>query len=116
MSDEIKLEGLGIAPEVIEKIITLATEDVDGVVGVCAGQTLTQLAQKAVNKPVPGSIEVSTGPDGVSVDIHVEIAYGKPLHTVAADVQVAVADAIRSQVGADVASVDVFVDSIVFEA
>ena len=116
MTDEIKLEGLGIAPEVIEKIITLAAEEVDGVAGVCSGQKLTQLAQKAVNKQTPRCIEVEVEAEGVAVDVHVEIEYGKPLHSVAADVQEAVADAIRSQVGTDVASVDVFVDGVVFTA
>ena len=116
MSEEIKLEGLGIAPEVIEKIITMAAQDVDGVAGVCTGQSLTQRAQKAVSKQSARCIEVEVEPEGVAVDVHVEIEYGKPLHAVAVDVQEAVADAIKSQVGAEVASVDVFVDGVVFQA
>ena len=113
MSDEIRLEGLGVAPGVIETIVTLAAEGVDGVAGICAGQGLAQFAQK-VNKQAPRAIEFELENDKISISVHVEIVYGKPLHAIAKEIQAAVADAISSQVGAEVDQVTVFVDSITF--
>ena len=43
-----------------------------------------------------------------------QVLYGHQLKDVASAVQVAVADAVTSQVGVDVAAVDVYVDGIVF--
>lgn len=116
MSEEIKLEGLGLAPGVLETIVTLAAKSVDGVACVC-GQGLAGLAQKAVNKPGKGikPVEIVVEDGAVAVAMHLELDYGKPLRAVAMAVQDAVADAIRSQVGVPVRAVDVFVDGIVFE-
>jgi uncharacterized alkaline shock family protein YloU len=114
MSDEIQLEGLGIAPGVVETIIALAADEVDGVAGVCSGQKLSQLAAKAVSKQATGCITVEMDEGAVAVDLHIDVEYGKPIHEVANNVKAAVADAILSQVGAEVASVDVYVDGVVF--
>ncbi|MDZ4063095.1 MAG: Asp23/Gls24 family envelope stress response protein [Coriobacteriia bacterium] len=117
MSEEIRLDGLGLAPGVLETIVTLAAKGVEGVACVC-GQGLAGLAQKAVGKsggrtPKPVDIQVEDG--SVSVALHVEFDYGKPLRAVAVAVQEAVADAVRSQVGVPVRAVNVFVDGIVFK-
>lgn len=114
MSDEIQLEGLGIAPGVVETIVALAADKVSGVAGVCATQTLSQLAAKAVSKQSTGCVAVEMEDGAVAVDLHIEVEYGNPIHEVAGNVKLAVADAIQSQVGAEVASVDVFIDGVVF--
>jgi len=49
------------------------------------------------------------------VVVHVQVIYGTPLPQVAEGIKESVADAISSQVGAKVASVDVFIDGIAFE-
>ncbi|MDA3937586.1 MAG: Asp23/Gls24 family envelope stress response protein, partial [Actinomycetota bacterium] len=98
MSDEIKLHGLGVAPGVLETIVTLAAQCVDGVVFV-GTQGIVGLVQKNVAKGAPG-VEVVVADDGaISVTLHIEVEYGKPLRAVASSVQDAVADAITSQVG-----------------
>lgn len=117
VSEEIKLDGLGLAPGVLETIVTLAAKSVEGVACVC-GQGLAGLAQKAVSKSggkAPKPVEVRLQDGSVSVALHVEFDYGKPLRAVAVAVQEAVADAVRSQVGVPVGTVDVFVDGIVFK-
>jgi len=114
MSDEIQLEGLGIAPGVVETIVAIAADAVDGVAGVCSSQKLSQLAAKAVSKQATGCIAVEMDEGAVAVKLHIGVEYGNPINKVAGAVKNAVADAIQSQVGADVASVDVFVDSVVF--
>lgn len=110
MSEEIQLEGLGIAPGVLETITTLAADHVDGVVDV-----LTKGVAGLVQKGSGRGIVVSIGDDGsLSVQIHVSVRYGTPLHAVATEIQHAVSDALRSQTGQQVATVDVFIDAIVF--
>jgi uncharacterized alkaline shock family protein YloU len=111
MASELRLEGLEVAPGVLETIVTLAAESVDGVAGVDP-QGLAGFMHKASRaKPV----EVTLSDDGVfAISVHLTASYGRPLRAVAADVKVAVADALRSQTGNAASTVDVFVDGIVF--
>jgi len=110
MSEEIQLEGLGVAPGVLETIATLAADQVDGVVDV-----LTKGVAGLVQKGAGRGITVTVGEDGsLSVQIHVSVRYGTPLHTIASEIQRSVSDALRSQTGQQVATVDVFIDVIVF--
>lgn len=114
MSDEIKLEGLGVAPGVLDTIVTVATEDVDGVAAVGA-PGLAGLVQKSTRKGPARAVDVCVDDEGgLTVTIHVQVVYGHKLKEVANAIQMAVADAVASQVGVDVAAVDVFVDGIVF--
>lgn len=112
MTEEIKLDGLGLAPGVLETIVTIATEQVPGVAGVCA-PGLAAMVGKAKGARL---VEVTVDEDNVvTVALHIQAEYGKPLRAVAKGVQAAVADAIKSQFGAAVGTVDVYVDGIVFE-
>lgn len=114
MSDEIKLEGLGVAPGVLDTIVTVATEGVDGVAAVGA-PGLAGLVQKSTRKGPARAVDVCVDDEGgLTVTIHVQVVYGHKLKEVANAIQTAVADAVASQVGVDVAAVDVFVDGIVF--
>ncbi len=110
-STGLKFEGLDVAQGVLETIVTLAAEAVDGVACV-DGTGLAGLMQKAgVSKPV----EISVGDDGrFAVTVHLTVDHGRPLRTVAADVQGAVADALVAQTGITASSVDVWIDSIAF--
>lgn len=114
MSEEIRLEGLGVAPGVLETITALATNNVEGVASV-AGQGLAGLVQKGGSRGGSRGVCVSIGDDGsLHVELHVTVAYGTPLRKVATDVQRAVADALLSQTGQTVSAVDVFIDGIDF--
>jgi uncharacterized alkaline shock family protein YloU len=115
MSDEIRLDGLGLAPGVLDTIVTLAAKQVEGVVAVGAPGIagLVAKGKGAAAKP----IEIEMAEDAtLNLGVHLTLAYGMPLHDVARSVQESVADAISSQVGVKVGAVDVFVDSIVFDA
>jgi len=108
---ELRLEGLDVAPGVIETIITLAAEGVDGVACVDS-QGLAGLMQKAGR---PGHVEVSLADDDkFAVVVHITVKYGRPLREIAADVQSSVADALLSQTGHAASTVDVYIDSITF--
>lgn len=111
MSDEITLDGMKIVPSVLDTIVTLAVEGVDGVVASSSGQGIGGLVNRAAGK----AVEFAVDDDGrIAVSVHLRAVYGTPLKELGARVQSAVADAIRSQVGAKVASVDVYIDSIEF--
>jgi len=115
MSDEIKLEGIGLAPGVLDTIVTLAAEGVEGVAAVGAAG-IAGLVQKGVAKGSARAVDVCAGEDGsVTVTAHIQVYYGQQLKVVAEGVQTAIADAIASQVGVPVTAVDVYVDALVFE-
>ncbi len=114
MSDEIRLEGLGVAPGVLDTIVTIAAEGVEGVSSV-GSSGIAGLVQKGARKGTGRAVDVSVAEDGaVSATVHVQVVYGSKLREVAAAVQTAVVDALASQVGVEVAGVDVFVDGLVF--
>lgn len=110
MGEEILLEGLGVAPSVLETIATLAAESVDGVEAVLARPVAGLVAKGSAR-----GVTVEVGEDGaLAVQVHVQMKYGRPLRKVAEDVKAAIADAMRAQTGHEVGSVDVFIDGIVF--
>jgi len=111
MTEEIKIDGLGLAPGVMETIVVLATEQVPGVSCVCA-PGIAGIVGKSGSKQIDLSVDES---GTVTVAIHVQVLYGTPLPQVAEGIKESVADAIKSQVGANVAAVDVFIDGISFE-
>jgi uncharacterized alkaline shock family protein YloU len=109
MSEEIRLEGLGIAPGVLDSIVHEAAQTVDGVVSVGGGGVAGLVGK-------PGGVEVEVSEEGVlSVAVHVTLSYGEPLQGVAREVQTAVAEALESMIGRAVGSVDVYVDGVSFE-
>ena len=115
MSEEIRFEGLGIAPGVLDTIVTVATQSVSGVtaVGAPGFAGLVQRGRKGTARAVdvcPADEENQT----LQVSIHLQAEYGRNLRDLGKAVQVAVADAIQSQVGVDVCSVDVFIDAVTF--
>jgi len=114
MAEEIRLEGLGVAPGVLDTIITLAAQEVDGVAAVGA-PGIAGLVQKGARKGAARAVDVSSAEDGsLSVTVHIQVAYPSKLREVALAVQTAVADALTSQISVDVTAVDVFVDGVVF--
>lgn len=114
MSDEIRLEGLGVAPGVLDTIVTLAAEGIAGVAAVGA-PGIAGLVQKGARKGASRAVDVCVGEDGeLSVTVHVQVLYGQKLRDVARDVQAAITEALASQVGVGVAGVDVYVDGLVF--
>ncbi len=113
MTEEIHFDGLGIAPGVLDTIVTVATQNVDGVaaIGAAGIAGLVQRGRKGTARPVD---VCRSDDDGMTVTVHVQIEYGRNLRDVGAAVQQAVADAVKAQVGVDVESVDVYVDGVVF--
>jgi uncharacterized alkaline shock family protein YloU len=114
MSEEIRLEGLGVAPGVLDTIVTVATESVEGVAAVGA-PGIAGLVQKGARKGAARAVEVLVSEDAkLSVSVHVQVTHGHRLREVAASIQQAVGEALTSQVGVAVTEVDVYVDGLVF--
>lgn len=114
----IKLEGIEIAPGVAETIISLAAAEVEGVAGVgAAGAISTILASFNAGKAIPtAGIKLSVDDaNKIAVEITIQAYYGHRLVEVADNVRAAVADALKGQIGAEVASVDIYVDGLAFE-
>ena len=69
------------------------------------------------NKPSTSGIETKMGDDGkLSVAVHVEVYYGYVLPELAAQLRSAIAEALATQAGVEVSSVDVYIDGLQFKA
>lgn len=113
MSDEITLDGMKIAPAVLDTIVTMAVKGVDGVAFSSSGQGIGGIMNRASGKAVEFSVN-DTGE--IAVRVHLTAMYGTSLREIGTRVQKEIADAIMSQVGVAVCSVDVYIDGIEFPA
>ena len=110
---ELNLDGMAIAPGVVETIVSIAVGEVEGVasLGSAAGGVLSKLG----GKPSAQGIELEVTEDNeLKIAAHVEVYFGQVLPEVADRVRSAIADAVASQVGVEVSSVDVYIDGIQF--
>lgn len=119
MDEELKFAGLIVAPEVVETIVKLAAGKVEGVA--CVGLPgdlngmFSFLSPRKVSAPTTApAVGVKVEGESLRVALHLTVFFGYPFVTLANEVRRAVANAVSSQVGADVAGVDVFVDALVF--
>ena len=87
--NELNLDGMALAPGVVETIVSIAANEVEGVASVDEDDKLV-------------------------ISVRVDVYYGYVLPDLAANLRQAVADAVASQVGAQVSSVDVYIDGIQF--
>lgn len=112
MSD-LNLDGMAIAPGVIETIVSMAVREVEGVaaVGGASAGGLRLFGSKANSQ---GIEVVADEHDALCVTVRVDVRYGVVLPDVADEIRAAVVDAVTSQVGLEVARVDVFVDGVQF--
>ena len=112
------VNGIIIAPGVVETIVSLAAAEFPGVAGVgTAGPISSIAAALNAGRSVPtAGIKLAVAEDNsVSVNLTIQAYYGYRLADVAAQVREAVADALKGQVGAETSSVDVYVDALAFE-
>lgn len=114
MSEELYVDGLGLAPGVMETIIAIAARDVEGVASV-GSSSFSGLRSRFAAKPAGAGIDVHMNEgEGIEVAVHIDVYYGQPIPQVAAAVRQAIADAVTTQVGFSIASIDVYVDGIRF--
>jgi len=95
------MEGTAsVATDVLASYAADAAQEVEGVVGLVEGRLPRQGAVRVVVE------------DGVSVELHLELAAGASAQAVGAEVQRRVADYLERMVGARPRAVDVVIDQI----
>jgi len=113
MPDRLLFEGLSVAPNVIETIVRIATQEVEGVA--CVGG-LPPTGAAALLKPKMPGIDISRDSDTVMVTVPLTALYGVKLPTLGARVQQAIADALGTQLGIERVQVDVYIEALEFTA
>ena len=114
--EDLTVDGMALSAGVVETIIGIAVREVEGVANVGALTSVRPgLLSSFGRKPSSAGIEVLPLEDGsFAVEVHIEVTFGSVFPEVAAAVRSAVADAFSTQLGARVASVDVFIDGVQF--
>ena len=113
---DLNIDGMAIAPGVVETIISLAVRDVDGVASVGDPTTSGIVTLIGGGKPSTQGIDIEVGEDdALNISIRLYVKSGFVLPVLAASVRQAVADAINTQVDAKVGSVDIYIDGIQFD-
>lgn len=113
------IDGITIAPGVVETIISLAAAEVPGVAGVGTAGAISTIrsAFNAGNAIPTNGIRIEPlGDKQVAVTISIQAYYGYRLVEIAENVRKAIVDALAAQIGVTVTSVDVHVDALSFEA
>lgn len=114
MSNELNVDGMSLAPGVVETIISIAANEVDGVASV-GSYAASGIRSLLAAKPSTAGIETVVDDDGkLFVTLHVEVYHGYVLPDLAAVLRQSIADALLVQVGVEVAGVDIYVDGIQF--
>lgn len=112
---DLNIEGMAIAPGVVETIVLLAARDVAGVAGV-GDANASGFRTFIGGKPSTQGVDVEMDENNeLRVSIRIIVESGRVLPDLAANVRRAIADAVSTQVGATVGSVDVYIDGIQFE-
>lgn len=105
--------GMDIAPDVLDTIVALALNDVDGVASV--GGAPSKIRSLFSKSEQQGVSVTQNEDDTVDVNVVLTVLDGHSLNTIAAEVRKVIADAILSQAGYTVNRVDVHVDGILFQ-
>jgi len=113
MPNRLVFEGLSVAPNVIETIARIATEEVEGVAGV--GGVPVSGAASLLKPKLPG-VEIGREDDVLLVSVYVTASYGVKLPALGERIQKAIADALGMQLGIKSVQVDVYIESLEFEA
>ena len=112
--NDLAVDGMEIAPGVVETIVSMAVSDVDGVASV-GSFAASGLRSMFAAKPSTHGVEVAVSDEGaLEVAVHIDVYYGYVLPDVADAVRAAIAQAVSGQVGMDVAYVDVYIDGMQF--
>lgn len=111
---ELNIEGMTVAYNVVETIVSIATKEVEGVEALGAPGP-SGLFGKISSGNASSGVEIAVDDeDKLRVALRVDVSYGYPLPQLANKIREAVADAVAMQLGLQVSSVDVYVDGIQF--
>ena len=109
------VDGLALAPGVVETIATIAASEVEGVSSIGPDGAAGGIYGLLTQKPAASGVDLTTVENGaLHVNVRIEVLYGYVLPDLADRVRQAVADAITGQTGIEVASVDVYIEGVKF--
>ena len=116
MSSELVISGIGVAKSVVATIVTQAVEHVEGVASVGENAFTSSLISAFTSTPKADdpAVESSVENDKLHITVRLSVFYGYPFTKLAEDVRVAVAGAVKGQMGVEVGAVDVCIDNLVF--
>lgn len=117
MTEEIKIDGIAIAPEVMSAIVVRAVEDIEGIASVGNKDLATNLVSMFSSKnaaPALPPVDAVVENDALHLTVRVTVFFGYPFKSLAEAVRAAVVKAVDAQVGVEVSSVDVCIDGLVF--
>ena len=111
---ELNVDGMVLSPGVVETIVSIAANEVEGVA--CIGPSTTSGLRSVLgSKPSTKGIDITVDEEGkLHISISVDVYYGYVLPDLAANIRQAISDAVTSQVGIPVGSVDVYIDGMQF--
>lgn len=117
MPQEIKIDGIGISPDVLTAIVSRAVSDVEGIASVGVKDLATNLVSMMLSSKAPAfepAVEAEVVGDKLALTVRVVVFFGYPFKKLAEAVRAAVVAAIDAQVGVEVERVDVCIDGLVF--
>ncbi len=114
MPQEIKIDGIGISPDVLTAIVSRAVSDVEGIASVGVKDLATNLVSMMLSSKAPASEPAVEAGDKLALTVRVVVFFGYPFKKLAEAVRAAVVAAIDAQVGVEVERVDVCIDGLVF--
>lgn len=118
-ADVAKAEAEGgrivFADEVVATIASLAVADVDGVATLTGGM-VEGISEMLGKKNMTKGIKVEVGQEEAAIDVSVSIKFGYKIKEVCEKIQAAVKSSVETMTGLRVVEVNVFVQSVVFEA
>ena len=111
---ELNFEGMVLADGVVETIVAIAVQGIEGV-SLVGANSPSGLFGSLAAKPQLGGIDVESDDTGIlRIAVHVVVEYGYPLTDIAERIRSAIASAILTQVGIEAVCVDVYIDGIQF--
>lgn len=115
MKESFSTNSMTIAPGVVDRVIALAAEEVEGVAVVSSyvsGGLISQLISRARREAITATI---TEDGKLDCRVHLFVFYGYDIPEVAEKVRQNIADAVLLQTGLVVKSVDVCVEGVEFK-
>lgn len=114
MEQELYLDGLAISCEVVETIVCLAVEKLEGVV--CVGESRISSGVNRIlgsNSPARKPVEFAVVDSKLAISVRLSVFFGYSFTQLAEEVRSTLAATVRAQVGIEVSSIDVFIDHII---
>lgn len=110
-----ELGKIEVAPEVIEVIAGIATNEVEGVAST-RGNFASGVAERFGKKVHSKGVKATISEDGeMLIDVYCSIKYGNSIPKVAKDIQTAIRQAIYNMTSIETSEVNVHITAIQFE-